>query len=433
MKNPTYALVTGASQGLERVFARELAGRKQNVILVARSGDKLKSLAIELLRSQSVLAEAVEFDLAAPSAGPRLAQQIRDRKLQVNLLVNNAGFGGRGEFRNVALQRQVEMLSLYNVAVVELTYSLLPSLIRACSRGNHNVSSTAGFQPIPYASLYAATKSFLTSFSLGLQEELRSSGVSVVTLCPGWILAEDHSGEAKNGNRKFGFIYQSAEDVVRDALESLANGGDFSPRYIKGPRPSPGRPIMDRLGTKILYMNAKSFRCNPYEKTGVARLSNLAAELLKLLYQLAYLLFKLFVLDAAMGKSRAQSGVKLECSCSPNNFGDIRAADSRAGDNDDPFQSSFDKFGEHGGSLQRTFRAAGRQDSFRASLDHIFERLVKITCLVECSVIRHRQWLCKFNEFPCALNVDAMVFRQDAQNEAIHSGFFGVRDRAPHL
>jgi len=187
------------------------------------------------------------------------------------------------------------------------------------------------------------------------------------------------------------------------------------------------------LATKILYMNAKSFRCNTYEKTGVTRPSNLGADLLKLLYQLAYLLFKLFVLDAAIGKSRAQSGVKLECSCSPNNFGDIRAADSRAGDNDDPFQSSFDKFGEHGGSLQRTFRAAGRQDSFRASLDHIFERLVKITCLVECSVIRHRQWLCKFNEFPCALNVDAMVFRQDAQNEAIHSGFFGVRDRAPHL
>src|SRR5258708_14796708 len=88
-----------------------------------------------------------------------------------------------------------------------------------------NVSSTAGFQAIPYGSLYAATKSFLTNFSLGLQEELRSSRVSVVTLCPGRILAEGHNGEAKNGNRKFGFVYQLPEDVVRDALESLANGG----------------------------------------------------------------------------------------------------------------------------------------------------------------------------------------------------------------
>jgi short-subunit dehydrogenase len=87
------------------------------------------------------------------------------------------------------------------------------------------VSSAAGFQPIPYASLYSATKSFLTNFSLGLQEELRSSKVSVVTLCPGRILADSYREEARNGNRKFGFVYQAPEDVVREALESLANGG----------------------------------------------------------------------------------------------------------------------------------------------------------------------------------------------------------------
>ncbi len=198
---------------------------KQNVILVARSRDKLENLANDLKRSQSVFAEVLEFDLASPSAGPRLAQQLRDRNLQVNLLVNNAGFGVRGEFRNLALQRQMEMLRLNNAAVVELTYSLLPSLMERPQAGIINVSSSAGFQPIPYASLYAATKSFLTSFSLGLQEELRSSRVSVVTLCPGRILADGHPGEAANGNRKFGFVYQSPEDVVREALDSLANGG----------------------------------------------------------------------------------------------------------------------------------------------------------------------------------------------------------------
>ena len=225
MKDPTYALVTGASQGLGKVFAHALAARKQNVILVARSRDKLESLANELQQSQSVSAEALEFDLASPSAGQRLARQLLDRKLQVNLLVNNAGFGVRGEFRNLALQRQMEMLSLNNAAVVELTYSLLPSLMEHAPAGVINVSSTAGFQPIPYASLYAATKSFLTSFSLGLQEELRTSRVSIVTLCPGRILPDGHKEEARNGNRKFGFIYQSPEDVVREALESLASGG----------------------------------------------------------------------------------------------------------------------------------------------------------------------------------------------------------------
>jgi short-subunit dehydrogenase len=225
MKNSPFALVTGASRGLGKVFASELAAHKQNVILVARSRDKLESLANELQRSQLVFAEVLDFDLTSPSAGQRLAQQLRDRKLQVNLLVNNAGFGVRGEFRNLALRGQMEMLALNNAAVVELTYSLLPSLMEQSRAGIINVSSTAGFQPIPYASLYAATKSFLTSFSLGLQQELRSSRVSVVTLCPGRILAGGHSGGAKNGNRKFSFIYQSPEDVVRDALESLASGG----------------------------------------------------------------------------------------------------------------------------------------------------------------------------------------------------------------
>lgn len=225
MKNPSFALVTGASQGLGRVFANMLAARGQNLILVARSRDKLESLADELQRSRSVLAEVMEFDLSSPLAGARLAQQVRDRTLQVNLLVNNAGFGVRGEFQTLTLQRQMEMVRLNNDAVVELTYSLLPWLMEHPQAGIINVSSAAGFQPIPYASLYSATKSFVTSFSLGLQQELRSSGVSVVTLCPGRILAHSHAGQEKNVNRKFGFIYQAAEDVVREALESLANGG----------------------------------------------------------------------------------------------------------------------------------------------------------------------------------------------------------------
>lgn len=223
MTNPKFALVTGASQGLGKVFACALAARKQNVILVARSRGKLEALASELKRSEGVLAEPLQFDLVSPSAGSRLAQQLHDRKLRVNLLVNNAGFGVRGEFLKLSLERQMEMLRLNNASVVELTYCLLPSLMEHPQTGIINVASTAGFQAIPYASLYSATKSFLMSFSLGLQEELRSCGVSVVTLCPGRILAGPR--EAGNGNRRFSFVYQSPEDVVRDALESLASGG----------------------------------------------------------------------------------------------------------------------------------------------------------------------------------------------------------------
>ena len=225
MGNPSFAVVTGASQGLGRVFARALAARKQNVILVARSKDKLESLAGELKRSYSILAEVLVFDLTSQSTGSRLVQLLCDQYFRVNLLVNNAGFGVGGEFLNLPIARQTEMLQLNNAAVVELTYWLSPSLMEHPYAGIINVSSTAGFQPIACASLYAATKSFLTSFSLGLQEELRSSRMSAVTLCPGRILAEGRNGEARNGHRRFGFTYQSPGDVVRDALKSLANGG----------------------------------------------------------------------------------------------------------------------------------------------------------------------------------------------------------------
>ncbi len=104
-EKPSFALVTGASQGLGRIFAIALAARGQNVILVARSRDKLEKLASELRQSQSVIAEVIEFDLASPLAGPRLAQQVRDRNLQVNLFVNNAGFGVRGEFQTLTIVR----------------------------------------------------------------------------------------------------------------------------------------------------------------------------------------------------------------------------------------------------------------------------------------------------------------------------------------
>src|SRR5260370_8287575 len=200
MKSPSFALITGASQGLGRVFARALAARGQNVILVARSRDKLESLANELRSCRLILVEVFEFDLASPWAGQRLAQQLRDRNLKVNLLINNAGLGVRGEFRNLTLQGQMEMLCLNNDAVVQLTYSLLPSLMEHRSAGIINVSSAAGFQPVPYASLYPATKSFLMNFSLGLQQELRYPGLRAGTVSPRRILPYAHTRLHNNRN-----------------------------------------------------------------------------------------------------------------------------------------------------------------------------------------------------------------------------------------
>jgi short-subunit dehydrogenase len=225
MIQPSYALVTGASRGLGKVFAQTLAARKHNVVLVARSKDQLEALAKELRISHGILAESLEFDLASPIAGLHLAQQLRDRELRINLLVNNAGFGARGEFWKLSLERQLEMIHLNNEAIVELTFHLLPPMIEQRHGGIINVSSTASFQPIPYANLYAATKSFLTTFSLGLEQELRPIGVAVVTVCPGRIRKTSQTEGSQSSKRTFPEIYQSPEDVVRKTLRALDRGG----------------------------------------------------------------------------------------------------------------------------------------------------------------------------------------------------------------
>jgi uncharacterized protein len=227
MTRPAYALVTGASKGLGKFFARALAARGQNVVLAARSAQRLETLAAELRDSRGVLAETAVCDLAEPGAGRRLAGRLRERELSVELLVNNAGFGLRGEFLSLTLERQLEMIGLHNSAVVELTFELLPPMIERGRGGVVNVSSMAGFQPIPYAALYSATKSFLTTFSMALREELRKSGsgVRVVTLCPGRLRADPEEAEGGGQRSKVPGGEHGHEEVVAEALKKLDGGG----------------------------------------------------------------------------------------------------------------------------------------------------------------------------------------------------------------
>jgi len=209
-------------------FARELADRHHNLVLVARSIEPLEALASELRQSNPITVFVVESDLCRPGAGQRLAAQLASRDVPIDLLINNAGFGMRGEFRDLSLLRQLEMLRLNNEAIVELTYSLLPMMLQRPQKGIINVSSTAGFQPIPFASVYSATKAFVTTFSLALEQELRSTGVSVVTVCPG-RLRKSHPGDAKQpGRAQWPGIVQSAEVVVDDALRVLSSGGGLT-------------------------------------------------------------------------------------------------------------------------------------------------------------------------------------------------------------
>lgn len=225
MTESVYALVTGASMGLGKFFARALAARKQNVVLVARSKDKLDTLANELRAAYSISAEPLEFDLASTSAGGRLAQALREREFPIDLLINNAGFGLRGEFLKLSLEQQLGMVQLQNASVVELTYSLLPPMIERGGGAIINVSSVAGFQPIPYAALYSAAKSFLTTFSMALREEVRSNGVKVVTVCPGRLRADPENTESQETRGKVPGGEQGHEEVVTETLKKLDAGG----------------------------------------------------------------------------------------------------------------------------------------------------------------------------------------------------------------
>ena len=236
MSVPNCALITGASSGIGECFARTLAARKQNLALVARSRDKLSALASELTAAHGIVAEPLSMDLSQPGAGRHLAELLQQRGIEIDLLINNAGFGGRGEFRNLPLDQQAAMMRLQIETFMELTYCLLPPMIERRRGGLVNVSSMTGFQPIPYATVYAATKAFMTSFSMALREELRPYSIRVVTLCPGGTRTNFVNIGAKEGRHKFPGGPQPPEEVVDDALHQLDAGGGL---------------VIPRLGNKI--------------------------------------------------------------------------------------------------------------------------------------------------------------------------------------
>ena len=220
-----YALVTGASRGLGRCFARMLAARKHDLVLVARSGEKLEKLARELETAHGIRVESIPFDLSVAGAGQRLADELTTRGLDIDLLVNNAGFGDQGRFLELPLLRQLEGINLQNATVVELTHRLLPAMVERKQGGIITVSSMAGFQPLPFAAAYSATKAFLTTFSLALDAEVYRSGIRVVTLCPGRLRVAEEDVENGQARKKFPGGEQSHEDVVNAALRALDRGG----------------------------------------------------------------------------------------------------------------------------------------------------------------------------------------------------------------
>jgi uncharacterized protein len=220
------ALVTGASSGIGAVIARELASRGHSVTLVARREERLRSLASELQSEHGVAATALACDLADQRERDALAERLGELGRSVEVLVNNAGFGSRGKFVSNDPGRMRDMVRLNVEAVVDLTSRFLPGM---ASRGRGailNVASLAAFQPLPGSATYAATKSFVLSFSEAIHEELRGSGVTVTAVCPGPVKTEfvENAGMAGVDNDTPDLFWMSAADVGRDAVEGAEQG-----------------------------------------------------------------------------------------------------------------------------------------------------------------------------------------------------------------
>ncbi len=222
---PGHALVTGASRGLGRCFARTLASQDRNLVLVARSGEKLETIADELRSKHGIAVKTIPLDLGLPGAGQQLTDELTARSLYIDLLINNAGFGDQGRFLDLSLERQVEMITLQNATVVEITHRLLPAMIEQKHGDVITISSMAGFQPIPYASVYSATKAFLTTFSLALEAEMSSFGLRVVTVCPGRLAVAAEDIDPLSERKKFPGGEQTHELVVSETLRALERGG----------------------------------------------------------------------------------------------------------------------------------------------------------------------------------------------------------------
>jgi uncharacterized protein len=220
-----WALVTGASAGLGQVFAGRLAERGMNLVLTARRQERLTDLAGKLERSHGIRTHVVAADLGSPGEAPRLWAEASSGRV-IHLLVNNAGFGAQGLFDQVPLERHVEMLQLNCTALVELCHLSLREMRERGEGGIINVSSIAGFQPVPTLATYAASKAFVLSFSEALWVENAPRGIRVLALCPGRTPTEFQE-VAGTGTVEGAFGYRTPEQVVDSGLRALERGKSY--------------------------------------------------------------------------------------------------------------------------------------------------------------------------------------------------------------
>jgi hypothetical protein len=250
------ALVTGASYGIGEAFARRLAADGAQLILTARSRDRLDALARNLQQRHGAQVSVIAADLAQPEAPAEVFRETERLGLRVDLLINNAGFGAVGEFFRLPLARQLEMIEVNVTALVALSHLYLQPMIERRAGAIIEVASTASFQAVPYFAVYAATKAFVLSFSEALWAECREHGVRVLALCPG-PTATHFQAVAGTARRRRPEKMQRPEEVVEVGLRALARGrshvvSGFGNRLQTEIERFDPRDVVTRLAARLL-------------------------------------------------------------------------------------------------------------------------------------------------------------------------------------
>ena len=222
-RSPGVAVVTGASAGIGEAFARALAGRGYDLVLVARRRRRLETLARALHEEHGRRTEVLAADLTRP-AGLRAVEERLEREPRLRLLVNDAGLGDFGSFCKSDRAREDAEVRLNVLALVRLTHAALPGMVRRRRGAIVNVSSTAAFAPCPNFATYGATKAFVNSFTEALHEELRGTGVVVQALCPGLTHTEIFAKAKVDTAGLPGFLWMRPDAVVEESLSALERG-----------------------------------------------------------------------------------------------------------------------------------------------------------------------------------------------------------------
>ena len=224
-KSAPAALITGASSGIGYELAKLFAKDHHNLVLVARNGPRLEQVANELQRQFGIRVRTVALDLAAPTAAQSLFEELRRDGVDVNVLINNAGYGRFGEFADVPLEESLGQIQLNISALTCLTRLLLGPMLKRGSGKIMNVASTAGFQPGPLMAVYYATKAYVISFSEALANELAGKGITVTCLCPG---ATETAFAGRAGNDQSRLFKKlrpmDAKTVARAGYQGLLKG-----------------------------------------------------------------------------------------------------------------------------------------------------------------------------------------------------------------